>query len=148
MQGVVLTVKTELGSYSSASNTLQQHHTTTIMTTTPVPLAPLTEEDAIHAPTNTSATTATTGNNNNNNHGPSDERSEDTANDGLPFPPPFFDAFTGNLLEFPVVNPEGNSVEKMPGMEETTYYPNRALQAIITKELSLSENSVTGSLRR
>jgi len=66
------------------------------------------------------------------------------------FPDAFYDPTTGEIMMEPVVNPAGDSYEKstLDGSSITSYYPNRALQSIIQREVDLTEPSVMGRLRR
>lgn len=76
---------------------------------------------------------------------------ESGSNEKRKFPDAFYDAKTGEIMTDPVVNPEGDSVDKSTintdGSSET-YYPNRALKAIIQSEVELAAKTWEGSVRR
>lgn len=80
------------------------------------------------------------------------EESEHSVRPGLTsgrqFPSPFYDAVNGKLLEHPVVNLSGDSIEKDTATDGIKYYPNRALEAIIKREMSLRDNGPIGSVHR
>jgi len=77
--------------------------------------------------------------------------SENAGDVGRDFPDPFYDPTTGELMQEPVVNPAGDSYEKSTLPDDqgsVTYYPNRALQSIIQREVERADNSWKGSVRR
>jgi U-box domain len=67
------------------------------------------------------------------------------------YPLVFYDPTTDKLMVFPVVNPSGDSFDKSSVTEgSVTYYPNRALVAIIRQETAAASNptSLRVSMRR
>lgn len=67
------------------------------------------------------------------------------------FPPAFYSTQTGLLMIDPVVNSEGESLDKSDLAKDAdinAYFPNRALQSIIQHHRALEEDTLRGSLRR
>jgi len=69
--------------------------------------------------------------------------------DDREFPAPFYDPTTGEVMTDPYVNEAGDSYDKSSLTDNSeTFYPNRALQAIIQHEVELADNTWKGSVRR
>jgi hypothetical protein len=76
-----------------------------------------------------------------------------TPNNERKFPDVFYDPLTNEIMKDPVVDSDGDSHERsvITAQDDTaTYYPNRALKAIMEREIERSqeEGSIRGSLRR
>jgi hypothetical protein len=78
------------------------------------------------------------------------DEDEGVPNTQLEFPSAFYDPVTGTRMSDPVVDREGDSHEKstvdMSAGATFTYYPNRALKAIIHREVALASGSLLGNL--
>jgi U-box domain len=65
------------------------------------------------------------------------------------FPMAFYDPMTMQVMKDPVVDRDGNSIEKPANTPDTgVYYPNRALKSIIQRQVELASPSLVGSMRR
>lgn len=77
---------------------------------------------------------------------------EDDGECKVRFPLPFYDLTTMKVMKDPVVDPEGNSIERPDASNQdqsiVVYYPNRALKLIIQRQVELACPSFVGSLRR
>ena len=76
---------------------------------------------------------------------------EKVDDDKRPYPPAFYSVETGLLMTNPVVNAEGESLDKSDLAKDAdinAYFPNRALQSIIEHHMALEEDTLRGSLRR
>jgi U-box domain len=78
-----------------------------------------------------------------------DYESADDRESSVVFPMAFYDPMTMQVMKDPVVDRDGNSIEKPAKAPDTgVYYPNRALKSIIQRQVELASPSFVGSLRR